>query len=141
MFFSSSKKEKCYCAFCKHERYIFRKKHINGVNFLICSILSLGLSFTIWQDVHLISSVFLILCLSLTEIFIQVRWRLFISCSFCGFDPVLYKKDPESVAQKVKLILETKRDKPETLLSKKNPLLNLPVLKVKAKESKFSKRI
>ncbi len=55
-----------------------------------------------WQSFD--GRVFLLFALNLTvaEAFVQIRWRLSLSCHHCGFDPVLYVQSPEKAAQKVK---------------------------------------
>ena len=63
--------------------------------------------------------------LAMTETFIQIRWRLSVACKQCGFDPVLYVKEPEKAAQKVSLHLQNRREDPKYLLAKP---LNLPTI-------------
>jgi metallophosphoesterase superfamily enzyme len=46
-----------------------------------------------------------------------------ISCRHCGFDPLVYVKDRELAAQKVKAFLEKRKEDPAMLL---RPALNLP---------------
>lgn len=64
--------------------------------------------------------------LSVAEIFVHVRRRLSMACPHCGFDPVIYLRDPREAARRVKLTLEERQERPEFLLSSKNPLKNLP---------------
>lgn len=61
--------------------------------------------------------------LALTEVFIQLRWRMSVPCRQCGFDPVLYIKDQERAVEKVTLHLKSRKENPNNLLAKP---LNLP---------------
>ena len=69
--------------------------------------------------------------LAITEIFIQFRWRVTIVCKECGFDPVLYLKDTDAAAQKVKIRLEQRKNDPESLLK---PPLQIPKVYKKAEK-------
>jgi hypothetical protein len=51
------------------------------------------------------------------EVIIQLRRRLNLTCQFCGFDPVLYRKNPEAAARTVKDHLDHIRQDPDFLLS------------------------
>lgn len=46
-------------------------------------------------------------------------------CKQCGFDPILYIKDPAKAAEKVEIHLAKRRDDPRYLLARP---LNLPAL-------------
>ncbi len=37
-------------------------------------------------------------------------------CDFCGFDPVLYKREPARAAEKVKAFIEARKTDPKMLL-------------------------
>jgi hypothetical protein len=63
--------------------------------------------------------------LGITEIFIQIRWRLSVHCKQCGFDPVLYVKDPDKAAEKVTAHMLKRRQDPRYLLARP---LNLPTI-------------
>lgn len=64
--------------------------------------------------------------LSMTEIVIQFRWRMSLICHSCGFDPVVYVKDPPAAARKVREKLEKRRTDPSMALARP---LNLPVVR------------
>lgn len=78
-----------------------------------------------WQRFDPRFLVILAVFLGLTESFIQIRWRLSVFCKQCGFDPVLYVKDPEKAAAKVREQLAKRREDPALFLAKP---LNLPSL-------------
>lgn len=63
------------------------------------------------------------ICLAFAESMAQLRWRLQIVCTHCGFDPVLYTKDPIAASTKVKQFLDRRAQDPESLL---RAPLNLP---------------
>ncbi len=48
-----------------------------------------------------------------------------VICQYCGFDPVLYKKNTEEAVAKVKFTLEERQKKPESILAKP---LHLPTI-------------
>lgn len=91
-------KEKRFCAFCKNPVTIYRKKHISILDFLYCTVLSLLVSYSLWQKIDPKFLIFLSLLVFCCEIFILFRWRIFVKCNHCGFDPILYKKYPEKMA-------------------------------------------
>ena len=132
-------KHNCYCAFCRTPRRIYKKRSIGFLNIFYAVISSLIVMYVYWgafdPRVLMIVAVFL----AITEIFIQIRWRLSVSCKQCGFDPVLYVKEPEKAAQKVSAHLQKRREDPKYLLAKP---LNLPTItpaKAEALQSKGKK--
>ncbi len=64
------------------------------------------------------------------EVFTYLRWRMSMSCKYCGFDPVLYKSSPARAREKVKAFYESRIGTPEFLLSK-SPLLEVHRQQVK----------
>ena len=131
--------EKCFCAFCKHERRIYTKKNMSTMNFLLCVVASALMCLALWQKFD--PKFFVIFALSLvcTEVFIKMRWRLSLPCPYCGFNPVVYLQDPEKAAQQVKSFLDTKKQDLDFWLRDKNPYKNIKPIK-KSSES-FSKRV
>lgn len=71
---------------------------------------------------------FIGLFLLIGEMFSQLRWRSSMICRNCGFDPVLYVKDPNQAGLKVKAFLEFRKDSVEHLL---RPPVALPKAKKK----------
>jgi hypothetical protein len=120
--------QRCYCAFCRTERVVYRKKHLTPFDAGLTAIGSLLIMLLVFQDFDPRILVFFSIGLVLTELFIMLRWRMTINCSKCGFDPVLYKKDPEKAAAKVKAYMSERSDDPLWVLSR--PKLR-PVIKKK----------
>ena len=118
------KPDKCLCAFCQLERRVYRKNHISPTNILLCLVASLVVMMGVWQRPDARVLVLFVFFLAMAEIFLQVRWRLTLSCPFCGFDPALYLRDPDRAAAKVKGQLERARQT-SALLSIHNPWTHL----------------
>jgi len=91
----------------------------------LCFLSAVLFGVIIWQDFDPRAIVLFAIGLGLSELFVIFRWRLSIVCPHCGFDPVLYKKAPESAAKRVKGYLETRRQDPLMALS---PAPKLPML-------------
>jgi hypothetical protein len=114
-----------YCAFCRTPRIIYTKRHLSAGDAGLCFVSAVLFGVIIWQDFDPRTIVFFAIGLGLSELFIIFRWRLSIVCMHCGFDPVLYKKAPESAAKRVKRYLEVRRENPLLAFS---PAPKLPVL-------------
>jgi hypothetical protein len=93
--------QRCYCAFCRSHRRIYRKRHVSLVDIGLAALASFLLSSLIWQDFDPRAIVFFAFGLGLAEIAVLLRWRMSIACPRCGFDPVLYKRNPEAAVQRV----------------------------------------
>jgi len=114
-----------YCAFCKHGRKSYTKKHLSLRDIIYCLALASLLMLVIWQSynpgVFFIFTTFLIM----GESAIHLRRRISMQCHLCGFDPVLYVKSPKLAEQKVKAILEEKKASGEYMFAAKNPFEHL----------------
>lgn len=131
----------CYCAFCKTPRQIYRKKSISFMNVLGSALASVVVMFALWQEFDPRVTVIFVICLALSEVFVKLRWRLAVVCRVCGFDPVMYLKDPERAAGKVKEQLELRRQDPKYLLAKPLNLPAIPAEKSKALQEKGKGRL
>lgn len=109
-------KENGYCAFCKSPKKFYSKS--SRVFFHIVLALFLGVAFNyLWTlELDPRALFFSVIILFLLEMYQKFRWRLSVICHKCGFDPVLYIKDPSLACEKVKVRLEERQ---------KNPLKNL----------------
>ncbi|MCB0364366.1 MAG: hypothetical protein H6624_00975 [Bdellovibrionaceae bacterium] len=133
----AKKPDKCLCAFCRLERRIYRKKHISPTNILLAMITSLAVMIGVWQAVDARVLVVFVFCLAISELFIQIRWRLTLACPFCGFDPVLYVKNPQEAASRVRVKLERAKEG-TALLSVHNPWTHLAPLTKKSRRNILS---
>lgn len=118
-------KHNAYCAFCKTPRRIYSKKNVGLFEIASSLVASLSVMYFIWQDFDPKFILFFVVFVAVAEAFTQIRWRLSIVCQQCGFDPVLYLKQPAAAAEKVKLHLDRRKEDPRFLLA---PPLNLPTL-------------
>jgi hypothetical protein len=116
-------KTECYCAFCKTPRKVYVEKSIRFRHLFWSFLLGSSLSFLIWREWNPRSLLFFVVGAMLAEIFVKIRWRIQIVCRNCGFDPVIYVKDPQRAAEIVKGFLDRRAEDPQYLL--KAPL-NLP---------------
>lgn len=117
--------ENCFCAFCRTPRRIARKKHINFANVLAAVPVAILLMWAFWRDADPRVMVVYVVLLAFAETFVQMRWRLSVACTSCGFDPVVYLKDPALAVSKVKRRLDQRKQDPAMLLARP---LNLPHL-------------
>lgn len=129
-------RQNCYCAFCKTPRRIYRKKNISFMNLIASALASIVVMFALWQEYDPRVIIVWVICLAISEVFIKIRWRLSVVCRQCGFDPVLYTKQPDLAAQKVKEQLELRRQDPKYLLAKPLNLPAIPAAKAEALQSK-----
>lgn len=81
------------------------------------------MTFVIWHQPDARGLIILGIFLLIGETTMQMRWRQSLMCQHCGFDPVLYVKNPDFAAAKIKEHLKVRSEKPEYLLK---PALNLP---------------
>ncbi len=107
-----SKKNKCYCAFCRNPRTISHKKHLGFRDFLLTVVMSGCLSLIFWQGLDPKALVLVLLFSIGLEIVIQFYWRLQLQCPYCGFDPFLYKKNPKRAAEKVIAYWDQQKQEP-----------------------------
>jgi hypothetical protein len=118
-------RQDCFCAFCRKPRKMYLKKHASLFN-IVGSFLTAGIiSWVLFQSFDPKSLILFVVLLAISEIVVQIRWRINIVCRHCGFDPILYKKDPLKAASLVKVQLDKRKLDPISILSEP---LKLPVL-------------
>ena len=93
---------------------------------------SIVIMFAIWREFDPRAIIAFVICLAISETFVQIRWRLAVVCRTCGFDPILYVKNPEAAASKVRMQLDLRKEHPKYLLAKP---LNLPAISAKKAEA------
>lgn len=120
--------EKIYCAFCRLERRVYLKKNITWTNVALAFLGSTMLMFVFWQRWDPRGIFIFVLFLAFADVFIRFRWRMALKCPHCGFDPLLYKCDPDETARRVKARLNEVRQSENFLFRSQNPLSQLPAI-------------
>lgn len=114
MYFKAS--EKVICSFCKLGRRIYRKKEVSLFDVLILFVITGLLAFAIWDGPDLRSMLIFSALAFALQIFLRVRYRESVKCPHCGFDALLYKRNPEQAASKVNAFMARRKDNPQFLL-------------------------
>ena len=115
----------CFCAFCKNKRTVYRKKSIGPVAILGAFLCSMVMMILIFKEFDPRFMIFFVILLAISEIFVQLRWRLTIVCRHCNFDPVLYLKDTEKAVAKVREKLDSRKNDPDAIFARP---LQLPTI-------------
>ncbi len=118
--------EKVYCAFCKLERGVCRKKHINWTNVVLSAFCSLLIMYVVWGDVEPKTVIIFAIAVMISEVFVHLRWRLTLACPHCHFDPALYQRNRAQASENVKTRLDALRKSGGHLLKTNNPFQHLP---------------
>lgn len=95
-----------YCAFCKSPKIYYNRKHISLIHIVLSFISAMCISYFLTFEFSPVFMLIFSVNLILSEIYVQFRWRMFVICQKCGFDPVLYIKDKQLACQKVQIKLE-----------------------------------
>lgn len=119
-------RKSCYCAFCKVERKVYVNKHLGFIDILGLVMLGITLTYVIFKGLDPRGLFIVGLLLIVAETFSQTRWRTSMICRNCGFDPVVYVRNPEQAGLKIKAFLDRRSESPEHLL---RPPVVLPVKK------------
>lgn len=106
------------------------------MNVLASALASVVIMFLIWQQYDPRVMIVFVVCLAISETFVKLRWRLSVVCRQCGFDPILYIKNPDQAAGKVREQLELRKQSPQYLLTKPLNLPAIPAEKAKALQTK-----
>ena len=129
-------RKSCYCAFCKTPRKVYRNKNLSLMTILGLIGLSFVLTNTIWNNFDPRGLFILGILLITGEVLAQIKWRQAMICQNCGFDAVLYTRDPEKAGQKIKEFLEYRSGRPEYLL---RPPVKIPGRQSNMTQSAISK--
>lgn len=121
--------QKVYCAFCRLERKVYVKKHVDWTNVLWALLVSVLLMVVVWGAFEPKFLVLFAILLSCAEVFVHLRWRMSLACVHCGFDPLLYKMKRERAVAQVKTKLDDLRSTGRHLLRQNNPFENIPVIR------------
>lgn len=113
---------RCFCAFCKAERKVYVKKHVDLTNVVGAILLSTIVGQAYWGAPDPRALVLFCMTILLSEVFVYLRWRQSVICSLCGFDPVVYKRSPERAAKLVRDFYRERQENPDFYLTR-SPLL------------------
>lgn len=102
-----------------------RRRHIGLGGIFAGASASVILMFGLWRGFDPRVSMVFAITLAIGEAFAQLRWRMGVVCKVCGFDPILYLKNPALVVERVKTRLADRRRDPASMLSRP---LNLPTI-------------
>jgi hypothetical protein len=120
----SRRQRRCFCAFCKAPRKIYKKKHVNLTNVVAGIMLAMALSAAYYGQPDPRGLVVFCTFMVISEIFVYLRWRTSLVCRLCGFDPITYKRSPEAAARLVREFFNSKSEDPSFHMSR-SPLLKL----------------
>jgi hypothetical protein len=109
-------RKSCYCAFCKTPRKVYTDKHLTYFEVLSLVLLCIIFTYAFYQSLDVRGLYFVGIILLIGEAFSQLKWRASMICRNCGFDPVVYVRNPEQAGLKIKAFLEKRNDSPEHLL-------------------------
>ncbi len=119
-----SRKINNYCAFCRSPHWHYRHRNLGVLHIGISLISSVLISLYAFGELDTRLTLFFVVGLFISEIFTQVRWRLALACRQCGFDPVIYKKNPADAVKIVKAHLDRRQHSSMALRPLKLPVLS-----------------
>lgn len=109
---------------------MYANKHLRLIDVLALVGFGIVLTFTVFKSFDPRGLAIVGTLLIIGELFSQTKWRTAMICRNCGFDPVVYVRDPEQAGLKIKAFLERRSESPEHLLK---PPVVLPKKPVKGK--------
>ena len=121
-----SLRKSCFCAFCKIERKVYANKHLGLIDMIGMIGFGVVVTFAVFKSFDPRGLFFVGLLLVLGEAFSQLKWRTSMVCRNCGFDPVIYVRNPDQAGLKIRAFLEKRSEDPEFLL---RPPIQRPVKK------------
>ena len=129
-------RRECFCAFCKTPRKVYKSKNLSVLAIVGLIGLSLLLSEVIWHSLDPRGLVILAIFLLVGELFSQAKWRQSMICQNCGFDLIVFKKNPELAGLKIKEFLEQRAERPEFLLKRSPQIPKQTISQQSIRESK-----
>ncbi|MBL7543575.1 MAG: hypothetical protein JNL11_07140 [Bdellovibrionaceae bacterium] len=93
------------------------------MNVLVAAILALAINYIFSLRIEPVACVIFVVNLFAIELMLRLRWRMALICHECGFDPVIYRRNPALACQMVKQKMELRNA--DTVKSLFFPL-NLP---------------
>jgi hypothetical protein len=126
--------EKAFCIFCSLPMRVYSKKHVGIFAMIMFGVVGAIFSYLVWERFHLVALLLFAILTVVTEFIFHLRWRSSVKCKGCGFDPVLYKQNPELAASFVKAKLDSRKQDPLYML-KPRPTIKPIIRKVKSLKS------
>lgn len=111
-----SQRISCYCAFCKVERKVYLNKHMSLLDMLGLILFGIICTYVIFKSLDPRGLYFISILLVIGEAFAQIKWRASMLCRNCGFDPVIYVRNPEQAGLKIRAFLDKRAESPAHLL-------------------------
>lgn len=105
---------------------MYRNKHLALTDIIGTVLFGIVLTYVIFKSLDPRGLFIVGTMLIVAEIFSQTKWRTSMICRNCGFDPVVYVRNPEAAGLKIKAFLEKRSESPDFLL---RPPVVLPVRK------------
>lgn len=96
---------------------MYTKRHVSWTDVGSCILLTFVGSAAIWRTISPKAILVLVAVMMLAEIIVQLRWRMSLACAHCGFDPLLYTRNPDLASKKVREIYERRRERADFLLT------------------------
>ena len=116
---NSSHSHKSLCAFCRLPRKVYGKKDLSTID-VVLALGAVGfLSSMLWSHFFWKGFLLGLISLSLMQGFVRLRWRSKIACGHCGFDPIVYKREPQLAADRVSDFMKKRKESPAFLLRSK----------------------
>ncbi len=122
--------QKTFCAFCSLPVKVYGKQHVAIAELGVFSFVSIVFTFLVWGEFHFVGLMVFALLVTTAELIHRMRWRGSVKCKGCGFDPVIYKTNPEQAAQLVKIQLAARKQDPLYML-KSQPKIKPIIRKTK----------
>lgn len=101
-----------YCAFCRSPKVYFKRKRLGFLNILGAFVGAMALNYIFRHQIDPIVFVIFVANMFAIELAIKIRWRMSLICHECGFDPVIYKRNPAVACQMVKAKMDERKADP-----------------------------
>ena len=111
-----SRRKSCYCAFCKVPRKVYSSKHLSLSEVVSFVALGIVITYAIFKSLDPRGLFIVGTILLVSELFSQMKWRSAMICRNCGFDPVVYVRNPDAAGLKIKAFMQKRSESPGHLL-------------------------
>lgn len=111
---------RCYCAFCKRPRKVYVKRHLSWTDVLAMAFLGVVITALVWRELDPKGVMLFVSLLMIAEFLVQIRWRMGLACATCGFDPLLYARNPDRASAKVREFYQRRSIESDFLLTAQN---------------------